>query len=188
MANAWPNIKHLFLDPAHSPNSTVTLEGLVPLAKHCRHLTEVGIGLNVNIIHIVYASVMYVHELSMDTVSDTGSTAEGQSSQGGCPVVTLNLGVPWVHDTAACAELLRCIFPSLEELYLPGNEQYDHPSGTMFAWRRVARLVRQLNSTGVTGDVGSMGTPADAAFDGDDNDNYCWDGEESQETSSENSE
>jgi len=170
MANTWPGIKHLFLDPAHSPDSTVTLEGLIPLAKHCSHLNELGIGLNVNITHIVYTSAMYVHEFS----TEAGSTARGQETQKECPMTTLDLGTPRVHDTAACAEFLRCIFPSLDEVYPPGEE--EHP-GTAFAWSKVARLVKELGSIGAGG---AAETYSDVSDESDED--YYWDSEECGET------
>ena len=155
MANAWPKIRHLFLDPAHSPDSTVTLEGLIPLAEHCRHLTEVGIGLDAKITHIVYTSAMYVHELSAASLQE-------------CPVTTLDLGAPRVHNTAACAEFLRCIFPSLEDVRLPADGQCDH--GRTFAWSKVARFVKELGSTGVIG--GDTETQEQVVFDDNDDDYY----------------
>jgi hypothetical protein len=173
MANTWPGIKHLFLDPTHSPDSTVTLEGLIPLAKHCSHLNELGIGLNVNITHIVYTSAMYVHEFS----TEAGSTAKGQETQKECPVTTLDLGAPRVHDTAACAEFLRCIFPSLDEVYPPGEEEHHNSPGRAFAWGKVARLVKELGSIDAGG---AAETHSDVSDDSDED--YYWDSEECGET------
>jgi len=87
------------------------------------------------------------------------------------------LGAPRVHDTAACAEFLRYIFPSLDEVCLPGEEEHHRSPGTAFAWSKVARLVKELGSIGAGG---AAGTHSDVSDDSDEY--YCWDSEEYGET------
>lgn len=51
MANAWPKLTHLWLDPAGQwpIPSRITLEGLLPLAEKCTELCTLGISMNTTV-------------------------------------------------------------------------------------------------------------------------------------------
>jgi len=149
MAMAWPSLTFLSLAVDSSPNSAVTLEGLLPFAKHCPNLTTLHLPVNETAVLCVYASDVYRIELD-DSQSTLSQGANGTGSETATEIAEigqrppsmlreLDIGAPWVHDTAACAEFLRCVFPNLERLVAP--VRYDPGSGRMYAWNKVRRLV-----------------------------------------------
>jgi hypothetical protein len=147
MAIAWPSLTFLSLAVDSSPNSAVTLEGLLPFAKHCPNLTTLHLPVNETAVLYVYASDVYRVQLDdsqythSQGANGTGyGTGAGTGRRAPSMLRELDIGAPWVHDTAACAEFLRCVFPNLERLIAP--VRYDPASGRMYAWNKVRRLVQ----------------------------------------------
>ena len=138
MADAWRSLTFLSLAVDTSPKSTVTLEGLLPFAKNCPNLTTLRLPVDENAVLYVYASAMYRVEL--EGPYSKHSKRSGSSQRAPSMLRELDIGAPWVHDTATCAEFLRCIFPNLETLVAPGR--HDHLSGRMYAWNKVVKLIQ----------------------------------------------
>lgn len=133
MAIAWPHLTHLFLDPLHSPLSTVTLEGLIPFARSLPSLNTLGLGLasHKRATRAVSERAKYLHELG------------GRRSSS---VKHLDLGAPWPYDIQSCAKFLRIIFPSLREMSVPSpDENHVNFSPDQVAeWAEVASLIEVL--------------------------------------------
>jgi len=115
-------------------------------------------------VQYVYASAIYRAELAGDGIKPS-------------TLRELDIGAPWVHDTATCAEFLKCVFPALEKLAAPGR--YDHGSGRMYAWNKVVKLVQERKSSAsksvekqLLGQWGAETNDAEEAEDDDEDDYY----------------
>ncbi|KAF8337973.1 uncharacterized protein EI90DRAFT_2526106 [Cantharellus anzutake] len=130
MCRAWPNLRYLYLDPSISPETKVTLEGLVPFTRYCPNLEELHIGLDRNITHYVYDRIMY----------QADSAADEQPTLTPSKLRILDIGVPSIYNILLCVEFLEFLFPSLSEITVRECHGMDFQR-IYYPWESVVRKV-----------------------------------------------
>ncbi|KAF8294528.1 hypothetical protein DL93DRAFT_2234272 [Clavulina sp. PMI_390] len=138
------NLTHFYQDPLRSPFSHLTLDGLIPFARYCPNLWSLGIGLSIKSVQFAYAKEIYATELE-----------NGPASK----VEELNVGAPWVLDSAAIASALRAIFPAVHLVQLPDEKCYevDMAAGHCFGWSKVVKHVKTLSENKTSPETSAEG-------------------------------
>lgn len=128
-AQAWPHLRELNVDPLHSSKTQVTLQGLVPLARHCPRLRSLQIGIQQHRVHTVFNAELYMQE-------------HGDKPR--CALTYLNVGCPSVYSATTVSAFFSALFPYLHRIECPNSPDSDSYSrGDYFVWTQVTRTVHE---------------------------------------------
>ncbi|CUA69663.1 hypothetical protein RSOLAG22IIIB_04041 [Rhizoctonia solani] len=130
-ARSWPCLRELDMDPAHSGQTLVTLQGLAPLARHCPKLRSLQLGIQQDHIHTVFNADLYV---------------QGDVQRVECSLVYLNVGCPPVYSSEAVAKYLSALFPMLRRVECPKSiNSIPCSRGDYFVWSQVVRTIEECD-------------------------------------------
>ncbi|KAG9119710.1 hypothetical protein FRC07_005124 [Ceratobasidium sp. 392] len=127
-ARSWPDLQELDVDPAHSRQTLVTLQGLAPLAQHCLNLRSLRLGLRPRHVNTVFNPELY-------------DPNQNESSYV-CALQYLDIGCPSVYGSTAVSTFLSTIFPKLRHIESPEPGNFElFSEGDHFVWSQVIRMV-----------------------------------------------
>ncbi|KAG8740528.1 hypothetical protein FRC10_004178 [Ceratobasidium sp. 414] len=127
-AQSWPDLEELDIDPAHSHQTLLTLQGLAPLAQHCLNLRSLRLGLRPRHVNTVFSPELY------DQMPG--------GSRRVCALQYLDVGCPSVYGSAAVSTFLSTIFPNLRHIEYPEPGNFElFSEGDHFVWSQVIRMV-----------------------------------------------
>jgi hypothetical protein len=117
------------MDPTHSSQTFVTLQGLAPLAQHCLKLRSLRIGLRPRYVNTVFNPDLYEQK-------------QRGESNGACALAYLNVGCPSVYGSTAISTFLSTMFPKLCRIELPEPSNFElFSEGDYFVWSQVIQMV-----------------------------------------------